>query len=106
MATLKQKVRRQYVLIVGTRLPPCEEITKLISASMDRRLTLREWLQKRLHLVFCAMCTRYGQQLAAMRRLARQYEQQAEVGAGAEPRALSAEARARIKRAISERPPV
>lgn len=53
----------------------CKQVTRLASARLDRRLTLRERLSFRLHLMMCAACRRFDAQLQFMRgavsRLAR-----------------------------------
>ena len=46
----------------------CKDITALVSASLERRLSARERLQVRFHLLFCTGCTRFEQQLQFMRR--------------------------------------
>jgi hypothetical protein len=56
---------------LGPKLPPCEEITKIVSASFDRPLTVKERLQKRLHFLFCAFCRRYGRQIKVLRDFTR-----------------------------------
>ena len=34
----------------------CKEVTRLVSESMDRRLTLGEWFSLRVHLTMCKLC--------------------------------------------------
>lgn len=46
----------------------CKDITALVSASLDRKLSLRERLQVRIHLAYCTGCTRFEQQMKFMRR--------------------------------------
>lgn len=46
----------------------CKDITALVSASLERRLSARERLQVRFHLLFCTGCTRFERQLQFMRR--------------------------------------
>lgn len=40
-------------------MTPCKEIVKIVSASFDRDLTLRERFVMRLHVFACRPCTRY-----------------------------------------------
>lgn len=49
--------------------PPCEDITRLISKSLDTRLSIREKWQVRIHIIGCKLCHRYQKQLAAMDRM-------------------------------------
>jgi hypothetical protein len=55
-------------------LQPCRNIVPLMSESMDRRLSLREWLQLRLHLAVCVWCARYLKQIKFLRTLLRDSE--------------------------------
>ena len=45
----------------------CRDVTRLVLEGEDRRLTLRERLAIRLHLVICAACPRFVRQVALMR---------------------------------------
>ena len=54
-----QKTRRAFNVAVWTYLPPCKDIVKIISASLDRKLTLRERAVLKLHLVACEPCVKY-----------------------------------------------
>ena len=45
-----QKLRRARNLFILRTLPPCKEIVKIVSASLDRKLTFRERTVMRLHL--------------------------------------------------------
>ena len=60
--TIKQRLVRARNLWILRNLPPCKEIVQIVSASLDRRLTLRERFVMRLHLVACRPCVRYMQQ--------------------------------------------
>ncbi len=42
-----------------------------MSESLERRLSLREWLGLRLHLLVCAWCVRYLKQIKFVRSLLR-----------------------------------
>jgi hypothetical protein len=45
----------------------CKQASKIISQSLDRNLTLRERFALKLHLLICAYCKRFSQQLQTMR---------------------------------------
>ena len=53
----------------------CKEATRLISQSMDRKLTLTQRAALRLHLSACGACTRFGAQLNALRSAMRKYRE-------------------------------
>ena len=76
-------------------LPPCKEIVKIVSASLDRRLTIRERAVMKLHLVACKPCVRYMEQSHFLSAAATQLDEQVkdELFTGK----LSPEARDRIK---------
>jgi len=46
-------------------------MVSLMSESMERPLTVREWLELRLHLIVCAWCAHYLQQIEFLRQLLR-----------------------------------
>jgi hypothetical protein len=78
----------------------CKEASRLVSESLDRRLAWRERLGVRLHLLICAMCTRFKNQVEFLQRAVQHYLR---LGAPtAERTALSAEGRARIRRGLSD----
>ena len=45
----------------------CKQTSQLVSQSLDRRLSLRERIAVRIHLLICKYCKRFSQQLFAMR---------------------------------------
>jgi len=49
----------------------CKQASQLISQSLDRRISLRERISLRLHLVVCDFCRRFNQQLNQMLSAAR-----------------------------------
>jgi len=61
-----RKVFRRWLL---KSLQPCKKMVPLMSESMDRSLTLAEWLQLRLHLIVCAWCARYLKQIRFIRQI-------------------------------------
>lgn len=49
----------------------CRQIARLVSESMDRKLSPGRRLGVRFHLLMCRHCARYKKQLHLMRRLIR-----------------------------------
>jgi len=86
---LKHSIR--YFLL--RRLPPCERIVEQVSQSMERRLTLRERVNLKLHLWICAWCQWYLEHIHLIHDVAHAHEPDLTSGP-----TLSAEARERIKR--------
>jgi len=70
-------------------LPDCRDMSRRLSDERDGRAL---GLRARLHLLFCGVCSRLRSQLAFLGRAAR-----AEPSGGT---ALSAEAKARLRRAL------
>jgi hypothetical protein len=57
-----QKLQRARNRMILRILPPCKEIVRIVSASLDRPLTLRERFLMKLHLAACKPCVRYVEQ--------------------------------------------
>ena len=93
-----QKLRRARNLFILRTLPPCKEIVKIVSASLDRPLTLRERTVMKLHLIACKPCVRYIEQSHFLSSAATQLDEHLkdELFTGK----LSDEARARIKNVL------
>lgn len=72
----------------------CKQATLLASRSMDERLTLRERLVLRWHLLICQNCTNYFRQIKLIRKTIRHRQESTAH--------LSDEARQRIAQAISD----
>ena len=53
----------------------CKEASRLISQSMDQKLTLAQRATLRLHLSTCDACTRFGAQLNSLRAAMRKYRE-------------------------------
>ncbi|MDR8727792.1 zf-HC2 domain-containing protein [Burkholderia pseudomultivorans] len=56
----------------------CKDVTRLLSDALDRRLTMHERVQVRVHLPVCSGCRAYRGQIALLRKAAK-------VAAGQEP---------------------
>ena len=84
------------------RLPTCKQTVSIISRSMERPPSLRERVKTKLHLWVCIWCVRYLEQLQLMRDTLRARGSKAPDEGDAADASLSAEARERMKRAISQ----
>jgi hypothetical protein len=93
------KLKEMTLKWLARRLPTCKEVTRMASDRMERKLPLRQWIDFKLHLLICSLCTRYVKQLEMMREISRQHDSQAEMGA-APHAALSGNARERMKQAL------
>ena len=95
VADIKFKIRRAVNRFLLRRLPPCKDLVPILSASLDRKLTLKEKTVMRLHLFACKPCVRYIEQTSFLSKATHQLdeEQKNEFYAGR----LSESARKRIK---------
>lgn len=71
----------------------------MLSDAMDRRLPWPTRIRMHVHLRMCQVCRRYQHQLSLLRDLLRRTPH-SETEAAAPPPRLSAEAKARIRRAL------
>ena len=76
----------------------CKQVSELVSQSIDRRLSLRERIGVRLHLLICRMCSRVKKQMEFIHRAAKEYADRG--GAAVRQLQLSPGARERIRAAL------
>ena len=81
------------------RLPPCEQTVKVLSESLERKLTLRERVLVKLHLWVCMWCVWYLEHLQLVRSSLRA-ETSPEHTLSSTP-GLTDDARERLKRSLS-----
>ncbi len=84
------------------RLPTCKQTVKVISESMERRLSLRERITVKLHLWICLWCVWYLEQLQLMRDTIRSKAAQEPNLESSSLPPLSSEARERMKLSLSQ----
>jgi len=58
------------VKFIGKRTPKCREVVRILSQSMDSKLSLTMRIKLRLHYLICAWCQRYEKQLHELRKIA------------------------------------
>jgi hypothetical protein len=90
--------RRTFRRWLLRNLQPCREMVPVMSESLERRLSLREWLTLRLHLYVCTWCYQYLNQIRFLRDLVNLPEVVDECAP-----ALSEQSRARIATALKAR---
>ncbi len=94
------KLKNEMLNWLGRRLPACKEVTRLASEAMEHKLSLRQRLTVKLHLMICSLCLRYVRQLEIMREVAHQHTTAMKAGAAKPSSHLSRDARERMKRAL------
>lgn len=79
----------------------CKQAARLVSVSFERKLTLREWLSMRLHLMMCKTCTFYARQIKALRAIFIRHEQVLSNTPASDDEKLADQAKERIKKTIN-----
>jgi len=100
MRTQMKNLRRRLLISLAHRLPACEQTTPLLSAAMEKRLSLRQRILVTLHLLTCSLCRRYQQQLDFLRDTSQRFEARLSEDRKPAPPALSQEARERMRRSL------
>ena len=57
-------ITRKLVSGLAELSPSCKAAARLQSEALDHKLTFRQQLGLRIHLVLCKWCSRYGKQIA------------------------------------------
>jgi hypothetical protein len=76
----------------------CKKITGMISESMDRKLPFYQRMGIRFHLMMCALCRRYEQQLLFIRSVLRRNGETDD----RDCQSLPADARERIEKKLTD----
>jgi hypothetical protein len=78
----------------------CQKASHLISERMDRRLTLKELISLKLHLVMCEACTQVSLQFKGLRILLRAYRKYL-FSKSTTPSSLNQTVKERIKKVLA-----
>lgn len=82
---------------------PCSEISQHTSRELDAELTRSERIAICLHGMYCAACRRYRRQIRELRRILQQEDAIRRLADPSTcPTCLSADARERLKKALSQ----
>jgi len=71
----------------------CQEATRLTSLSMERRLSIKETIDLRLHLMLCSLCVQFQRQIHLLHTLMKNYPKIGE-------KQLPAETKIKIKKSL------
>lgn len=64
-----KKVQRFFFVLILKYLPPCKDMIDVASRSIDGKLTFRENLVLRLHLIPCKPCVRFIEQSKFLKQM-------------------------------------
>ena len=92
------KILRRLACSLAELSPSCKVAARLQSEALDHKLTRRQQLGLRIHLVLCKWCSRYGKQIAFVREAA---QSQPDKATTAIPRHLTDEAKQRIRKRLN-----
>lgn len=98
-----EKIKLRWIMWLAGRLPPCRDITEMVSQSLEEKPTLWQRFIIRLHFSICIWCSRYSNQLLFMRQSLRQQSDDSIKETDEQTDALPAEARERLKRALNRK---
>jgi hypothetical protein len=90
-----KKVQRFFFVLILKYLPPCKDMIDAASRSIDGKLSFRENLVLKLHLIPCKPCVRFIEQSKFIKQLME--DGKMEDASSAYKGTLSSEARERLK---------
>ncbi len=81
----------------------CKKVSRLLSESMERKLSVWDRIGLWFHLSMCKLCKGFSKDLQQLREAAQRYAEDVENDTGISDAALSSEARERMKRELESR---
>ena len=94
------KLKMEGIFWLARRLPTCKDLAPWMSESLEQPLSRRRRIILQLHLMICAWCKRYNEQLRALRVISRRLAVEDAPDTPLSSVTLSPEARERLKRAL------
>lgn len=102
MKKILQKVSEVMMRGMEKLTPTCEVISQKISRSIDEKISLKEKLQIKIHLLGCTLCERYRDQLLAIHKMMAKYSKDLEEELPDQTAGLSGEAAKRMKLVLKQ----
>lgn len=78
----------------------CKQAARLVSLSLERKLTIREFLAMHIHLLMCKTCTSYHREVKALRKIFIRHEELLENTPPSADESLTPSVKQRMKDAI------
>jgi hypothetical protein len=78
MSKLMNIFSKPMMAVMSKLTPSCEVVSQRVSKSMDGKLTLKEKIGVKIHLLGCELCERYRQQLVVIQKMLQNYSTQME----------------------------
>ena len=99
------RINAAWLRLVAHVIPPCHEVTRLVSQGMDRPLPWQVRLRLRLHLAGCVWCRRYAEQLRQLRAFSQMFpEAEGEHGTAVLPDSSRARFKAKLREEAASHP--
>ncbi len=98
--SLLSKVKLNVAKAMGKFVPSCEQVTLLLSDSMEEALPLKSKLRVYVHLLMCKWCRRFKKQVRQIRVLIRKTQAEADSSHPHPQVTLSDGARERMEKAL------
>ena len=98
--SILEKLKWSFIFWLARRLPDCKTITPTISASIDRKTSLREKITIKLHFITCNACSNYLKQIKFLHKAMQVQEKLFTSGKDISNAKMSVEAKDRIKKAL------
>jgi hypothetical protein len=95
-------IARRVVGSLAELSPSCKTAARLQSEALDHKLTFRQQLGLRIHLVLCKWCSRYGRQIAFVHNAVHSHP---DLVTTAVSKKLSDKAREQIKKRLHDAKP-
>jgi hypothetical protein len=95
----RNRFQTALVKFVRNRTPKCRKVVRILSQSMDSKLSLIMRIKLRLHYLICAWCQRYEKHLHELRKFASSVPDHVD---DFSEDALSSTAKERMKEALRE----
>jgi hypothetical protein len=99
MKRILEKIKLQIIFFIARRVRDCKNITPLISESLDRKISLKEKIELKLHFFTCEACVRYLSQIKFLREAIQKQGEQIGDESSSEKK-LSDSAKERLKNAL------
>ncbi len=89
----------RFNLLVWRKLPECKQMVMIITASLDDKLSWREWILMKIHLLACDPCVNFLKQIRFIRSVLGRSDER--LGQEETSIHLSHDARKRMKNALN-----
>jgi hypothetical protein len=80
----------------------CKQVSQIVSESLDRKLPVWTWLQLRMHLAMCGICSRFRKNMIRIDHEVKRHAREDETDIDQDSTRLSEATRNRIQRQLAD----